>query len=51
MTIIIDRLSVSEEEVLSMSRQLTSYDHSLNAPLGEDISNECSDLLVDETEN
>ena len=40
-TINIVRLSVFEKEVLSMSRQLASHDHSLNAQLGKDMSNEC----------
>ncbi len=50
-TIIADRLKVSEEEVINMNRRLSSPDHSLNAPMREDGEGEWQDWLVDESED
>lgn len=43
-------LAVSEDEVISMNRRLTSPDHSLNAPLRQDGEGEWQDWLVDESD-
>ncbi len=50
-TTIAERLSVSEEEVISMNGRLASHDHSLNAPVGEEGEGQWQDLLVDDTDN
>jgi len=50
-TIIADRLNVSEEEVSSMNGRLSSHDHSLNMPLRADGLDEWQDFLVDESES
>ena len=50
-TIIADRLKVSEEEVINMNRRLSSPDHSLNAPMREEGEGEWQDWLVDESED
>jgi len=42
------RLSVPEEEVVSMNRRLSAPDHSLNAPLRIDGEGEWQDWLVDD---
>lgn len=47
-TTIADKLSVSEDEVVSMNRRMTAHDHSLNAPLRADAEGEWQDWLVDE---
>ncbi len=44
-------LDVSEDEVISMNRRLTSPDHSLNAPVRSDGEGEWQDWLVDESES
>jgi len=49
-TKIAEKLDVSEDEVISMNRRLTSPDHSLNAPLRQDGEGEWQDWLVDESE-
>lgn len=46
---IADRLSVSEDEVMSMEGRMSSQDHSLNAPLRADTEGEWQDWLVDES--
>ena len=48
-TTIAEKLSVSEDEVVSMNRRMTAHDHSLNAPLRADAEGEWQDWLVDET--
>ena len=45
------RLSVPEQDVVSMNRRLASPDHSLNAPLQIDGDGEWQDWLVDESDN
>jgi RNA polymerase sigma-32 factor len=47
------KLSVSEEDVISMNRRLAAPDHSLNAPLRNDAEGdtEWQDWLVDEHQN
>lgn len=50
-TIIADRLNVSEAEVSSMNGRLSSHDHSLNVPLREDGFDEWQDFLVDDSES
>jgi len=47
-TTIADKLSVSEDDVVSMNRRMTAHDHSLNAPLRADAEGEWQDWLVDE---
>ncbi len=42
------KLGVSEGEVESMNRRMSSHDHSLNAPLRADMEGEWQDWLVDE---
>jgi RNA polymerase sigma-32 factor len=44
-----EKLSVSEEEVVSMNRRLSAMDHSLNAPMRVEGDGEWQDWLVDET--
>ncbi len=44
-------LNVSEAEVISMNRRLSSPDHSLNAPLRTESEGEWQDWLVDETDD
>lgn len=48
-TSIAEKLSVSEDDVISMNRRMTAHDHSLNAPLKADAEGEWQDWLVDET--
>jgi RNA polymerase sigma-32 factor len=48
---IADRLDVSEADVISMNRRLTSPDQSLNAPLREDGEGEWQDWLVEDDES
>ncbi|WP_262694938.1 RNA polymerase sigma factor RpoH [Kordiimonas aquimaris] len=48
-TSIAEKLSVSEDDVVSMNRRMTAHDHSLNAPLRADAEGEWQDWLVDET--
>jgi RNA polymerase sigma-32 factor len=43
------KLGVSEDEVESMNRRMSSHDHSLNAPLRADMEGEWQDWLVDDT--
>ncbi len=43
---IANKLSVSEEEVVSMNRRLSGKEHSLNAPIGED-GDQWQDWVVD----
>ncbi|MBB4210706.1 RNA polymerase RpoH-like sigma 32 subunit [Rhodothalassium salexigens DSM 2132] len=43
------KLSVSEDDVISMNRRLSAPDHSLNAPVRIDGDGEWQDWLVDET--
>ena len=50
-TEIAEKLNVSEDEVVSMNRRLSSPDHSLNAPLRSDSEGEWQDWLVDERDN
>ena len=50
-TEIAKRLSVPEQDVVSMNRRLASPDHSLNAPLQIDGDGEWQDWLVDESNN
>jgi len=45
------QLSVSEADVISMNRRLTSPDQSLNAPLREDGEGEWQDWLVEDAES
>ena len=45
------RLSVSEDDVVSMNRRLAAPDHSLNAPLRDDSDGEWQDWLVDDSES
>ena len=48
-TAIAERLDVTEDEVVSMNRRLSSAgEMSLNAPLGEDGDSQWQDLLVDD---
>jgi RNA polymerase sigma-32 factor len=47
-TAIAERLDVSEADVISMNRRLSSPDHSLNAPLRVDGEGEWQDWLVDD---
>ncbi len=48
---IADNLDVSEADVVSMNRRLTSPDHSLNAPVRLDGEGEWQDWLVDDSED
>jgi RNA polymerase sigma-32 factor len=50
-TEIATRLSVPEQDVISMNRRMSSPDHSLNAPLQQDGDGEWQDWLVDESDN
>jgi RNA polymerase sigma-32 factor len=50
-TLIANKLDVSEEEVVNMNRRLSAPDHSLNAPLREEGEGEWQDWLVDDTPN
>jgi len=50
-TLIANKLDVSEEEVVNMNRRLSAPDHSLNAPLREEGEGEWQDWLVDEAPN
>ncbi len=50
-TEIADRLNVSENEVISMNRRMSGYDHSLNAPLSIDGEGEWLDWLQDDNES
>jgi RNA polymerase sigma-32 factor len=50
-TEIATRLSVPEQDVVSMNRRMSSPDHSLNAPLQADGDGEWQDWLVDESDN
>jgi RNA polymerase sigma-32 factor len=50
-TEIATRLSVPEQDVVSMNRRMSSPDHSLNAPLQQDGDGEWQDWLVDESDN
>ncbi|WP_416899970.1 MAG: RNA polymerase factor sigma-32 [Minwuia sp.] len=43
-----ERLKVSEREVTAMSDRLSSRDQSMNAPAGEDSSDEWGDFMVDD---
>jgi RNA polymerase sigma-32 factor len=45
------KLSVTEDEVISMNRRLAAPDYSLNAPLRIDDDGEWQDWLVDETDS
>jgi RNA polymerase sigma-32 factor len=45
---IAEKLSVAENEVISMNRRMSAHDHSLNAPLKADAEGEWQDWLVDE---
>ena len=45
------RLSVTEDDVVSMNRRLSAPDHSLTAPLRDDSDGEWQDWLVDESES
>jgi RNA polymerase sigma-32 factor len=45
------RLSVTEDDVVSMNRRLSAPDHSLNAPLRDDSDGEWQDWLVDDSES
>ncbi len=45
------RLSVTENDVVSMNRRLSAPDHSLNAPLRDDSDGEWQDWLVDDSES
>lgn len=49
--IIAEKLDVSEEEVVSMNRRLSSPDHSLNAPVRADGEGEWQDWLMDERDD
>jgi RNA polymerase sigma-32 factor len=44
-----EKLSVSEEEVISMNRRLSAMDHSLNAPMRIEGDGEWQDWLEDES--
>ncbi len=48
---IAEELEVSEGDVISMNRRLSSPDHSLNAPVRSDGEGEWQDWLVDERED
>lgn len=50
-TSIATRLDVTESDVISMNRRLSSPDHSLNAPLRAEGDGEWQDWLVDESED
>jgi RNA polymerase sigma-32 factor len=50
-TEIATRLSVPEQDVVSMNRRMSSPDHSLNAPLQQNGDGEWQDWLVDESDN
>ena len=50
-TKIADQLGVSEAEVVSMNRRMASPDHSLNAPVRADGTDEWQDWLVDERDD
>ena len=45
------RLGVSEADVISMNRRLSSPDHSLNAPVRDDGEDQWQDWLVDEADD
>jgi len=45
------RLSVTEDDVVSMNRRLSAPDHSINAPLRDDSDGEWQDWLVDDSES
>ncbi len=47
-TIIADRLKVSEDDVVQMNRRLAGQDHSLNATVREDGDDQWQDWLVDD---
>jgi RNA polymerase sigma-32 factor len=49
--LIANRLSVSEDDVVSMNRRLAGGDHSLNAPIRADGDGEWLDWLTDEGES
>ncbi|MCW8861160.1 MAG: RNA polymerase sigma factor RpoH [Rhodospirillales bacterium] len=46
-SVISNRLDVSEQEVVNMNRRLAGADHSLNAPMREEGDGEWQDWLVD----
>ncbi len=50
-TKIAEALNVSDEDVISMNRRLSSHDQSLNAPVREDGNGEWQDWLVDPAES
>lgn len=50
-TTIADRLKVSEVDVISMNRRLSSPDHSLNSPLREEGDGEWQDWLVEDADD
>ena len=50
-TAISKRLDVSEQDVVSMNRRMSSPDNSLNAPVRDEGEGEWQDWLVDEGEN
>jgi len=50
-TIIADRLNVSESEVIQMNRRIGNPDASLNAPLREEGDGEWQDWLIDQDES
>ena len=50
-THIADTLNVSEQDVVSMNRRLSSPDHSLNAPLRQDGDGEWQDWLEDDRDD
>jgi RNA polymerase sigma-32 factor len=47
-SIIAERLSVAEADVVNMNRRMTGHDHSLNVTFGEDSDSEWQDRLEDE---
>lgn len=48
-TLIANKLNVSEQDVTNMNQRLAGHDNSLNAPLRMDAEGEWQDWLVDET--
>ncbi|MGE4529487.1 MAG: sigma factor-like helix-turn-helix DNA-binding protein, partial [Rhodospirillaceae bacterium] len=50
-TAIAEKLAVTETDVISMNRRLSSPDHSLNAPLRIDGDGEWQDWLVDDSDD
>ena len=48
-SIIAERLSVAEADVVNMNRRMIGHDHSLNVTIGEDSDSEWQDRLEDQT--